>query len=62
KLAGINTTRGSGTTGFTSNFAVSTQDYESWITQTVPEPASAMLLIGVGALLGVAHRIRCMLE
>jgi len=36
--------------------------YSEQINQAIPEPASAMLLIGVGALLGVAHRIRCMLE
>lgn len=67
KLAGINTSRDPSsppikTGAYDSSFAVETGAYETWINETVPEPASAVLLIGVAALLGVGHRIRCMME
>ena len=31
-------------------------------TAAIPEPSTAILLVGIAALFGVAHRIRCMLE
>jgi hypothetical protein len=36
--------------------------YSNQINQTIPEPSTAILLAGIAALFGVAHRVRCMFE
>lgn len=58
KLAGINTVRNGPDDEFTSSFSISTQDYETWINQTIPEPSTAILGVGMAVLVGAAQRIR----
>lgn len=43
-------------------YSVDLSVYGDQINQTIPEPSTAILLVGIAALLGVGHRIRCMLE
>jgi hypothetical protein len=45
-----------------SVLAVDAQDYSSWITQTVPEPSTGILLVGVGLVLGAIRRLRYMYQ
>lgn len=54
KLAGINTLRSGSDGEYTSTFGVSAQDYSGWITETIPEPtvASLIMLLGGGLLAG----------
>ena len=60
KLAGINTVRYGTAPNYTGTFSVSASAYEPWITQTIPEPSTAIMLAGIAALFGVIHRVRCM--
>jgi len=49
KLAGINTARIGGGGDYTSNFSISMPDYSVWISETVPEPMAASLIILFGS-------------
>ncbi|MCX6998624.1 MAG: trypsin-like serine protease [Kiritimatiellaeota bacterium] len=58
KLAGINTQRNGTAPNYTSTFAVSVPAYEPWIAQNIPEPGTAMLLVGCGVVFGAVKRFR----
>ncbi len=55
KLAGINTTRSSGNT---ASFAVSVPEYADWISGTVPEPSTILLLLSAGGVVGLIRYFR----
>ncbi len=51
KLAGINTSRGGSNGNYTSIFAVSVPEYATWISGTVPEPSTILLLFGASGII-----------
>ena len=61
KLAGIMTDISTGSSQ-DAILAVNVQDYSSWITQTVPEPTTGILLVGIGIVFGVIKRLRYMYQ
>ncbi|AKJ64322.1 trypsin-like serine protease [Kiritimatiella glycovorans] len=63
KLAGINTIREDGTFGYTGQKAVDLTQYNDWITQTVPEPGSMVLMSGsLAGVFGLRRRRRYAIE
>lgn len=61
KLAGIMTDVSTGGSQ-DAVYAIDVQDYSSWISQTVPEPTTAVLLAGIGSVFGIIKRIRYMYQ
>ncbi|MGE4488473.1 MAG: hypothetical protein AB7E95_02890 [Kiritimatiellales bacterium] len=60
KLAGINTVRIPVDSPYNSTFSVSAGAYEPWISQTVPEPSTAIQLVLIAVGVSVVNRYRCM--
>ncbi len=53
KLAGINTIRGGSSGSYTQTFAVSVPEYADWVSETVPEPSTILLLLSASGVVGV---------
>lgn len=61
KLVGVNFARGP-SSPYTTDYMVAVPAYESWIAQTVPEPSTGVLLVGIGIVFGVIKRLRYMYQ
>jgi len=57
KLAGINTARIGSGGDYTSTFSISMPDYSVWISETVPEPMAASLIVLFGSGMLMIKRI-----
>ncbi|NOU35424.1 MAG: trypsin-like peptidase domain-containing protein [Kiritimatiellaceae bacterium] len=62
KVVGINIARNPSTPPYTVSYMASMPAYASWVTQTIPEPATGILLVGVGIVFGAIKRLRYMYQ